>query len=151
MQFVYNGIGQLVQVIDTLGRPIDYRYNGQGQLVEIVDFVERSIHFEYDANGDLTAVTSPTVVDTPNSNDFPDGKTERYTYSSGFTDARLNHNLLTVTAPNEVVTDGPPRVVLTYETDPSSPDVDRVLSQTIGGTNLTGVPAGGSNVSRLFG
>ena len=49
---------------------------------------------------------SPAVTGTPNGNDFPTGKTTRYTYSSGFGDPRLNHNLLSVTAPNEVATAG---------------------------------------------
>jgi len=144
MRFEYNAQGQLIRVIDTLGRPIVYRYNANRRLIEVEDFTGRKIRFEYDRNGDLVAVTSPAVVGTPNGNDFPAGKTTRYTYSSRFADERLNHNLLTITAPNEVAAGGPPRVVVEYETNPASPHVDRVLRQTIGGVNKSGIPAGGT-------
>lgn len=135
---------QLVRVWDTLGRPIDYRYNEQGYLKEIEDFLNRLISFKYDERGDLVEVTSPTVTGTPNGNDFPQGKTERYTYSSGSEFEQLNHNMLTITAPNEVAQDGNPRVILTYETDPESPSFGRLLSETYGGTNHTDIPAGGT-------
>ena len=36
--------------------------------------------------GDLISVTSPAVTGTPTGNDFPNGKTESYAYSSGFGD-----------------------------------------------------------------
>ncbi|MBI1742219.1 hypothetical protein HYR54_04035 [Candidatus Acetothermia bacterium] len=144
MNFLYNDHGQLVRVLDTLGRPIDYIYNPEGRLIEVRDFFNRSIRFKYDANGDLIEVTSPAVTGTPNGNDFPNGKTTHYTYSSGFAQQWLNHNLLTITAPNEVAIGGPPRLTVTYDTNPNSPFADSVLSQTIGGTNGTGIPAGGT-------
>ena len=141
MRFEYEA-GQLSRVVDTLGRPIEYEYEGD-RLTEVRDFLGRTITFEYDTNGDLEAVTGPAVEDTPNGNNFPDGKTTRYAYASGFADERLNHNLLTITAPNEVARGGPPRIVVTYENDTSSPFVDMVTSQTEGGTNVSSVPAGG--------
>jgi len=145
MRFTYNSRGQLTQVLDTLGRPINYRYNNQGRLIEVRDFFNRSIRFEYDSNGDLVGVTSPAVTGTPNGNDFPQGKTERYAYLSGANlDARLQHNLVSITAPNEVASGGPPRIRIEYDTNPRSPNFERVLSQTIGGINHTGVPAGGT-------
>lgn len=144
MRFEYDDQGQLVRVIDTLGRPIVYRYDAKRRLVEVEDFMGRKIKFEYDRNGDLVAVTSPVVTGAPNGNDFPTGKTTRYHYSSGFADGRLNHNLIEITAPNEVATGGPPRVRVEYDTHPTSPNVDRVLRQTIGGVNASGVPAGGT-------
>ncbi len=158
MQFVYNGQNQLIQVIDTLGRAIDYRYNGQGRLVEVIDFSGRSILFEHDQNGDLVAVRTPVVMGTPTRNDFPQGKTTRYGYSSGLNTDVLNHNLLTITAPNEVASGGEARIRIEYENDPNSPNLDRVLRQTVGGANAPaefvngqirfrrdlGVPAGGT-------
>jgi RHS repeat-associated protein len=150
MQFQHNSLGQLVRVIDSLGRPIDYIYDtdpnsvSDGMLIAVRDFTGRTISFHYDAAGNLVGVTSPAVTGTPTGNDFPQGKTEAYTYSSGFSDERLNHNLLTVTAPNEVADGGPPQIVLTYGTDPSLPSYDRVISQMEGGTNATGVPSGGT-------
>jgi RHS repeat-associated protein len=135
MQFLYNGQNQLIRVLDTLGRPIDYRYNEQGRLIEVTDFIGRTVHFEYDGHGDLIAVTSPAVTGTPTRNDFLQGKTTRYSYSSGLADEALNHNLLTITAPNEVASGGPPRFRIEYDTSPNSLNRDRVLRQSIGGTN----------------
>ena len=148
MLFEYDAQGRLFRVLDTLSRPILYRYNSQGKLAEVEDFLGRRTRFGYDTNGDLVSVTSPVVTGTPNGNDFPLGKVTLYSYSTGFPDPRLNHNLRTITAPNEmanpVVAGSPgPRVVVTYENNPASPHVDRVLTQTIGGTNRSTVPAGG--------
>lgn len=108
MQFQYNSLGQLATVIDTLGRPVSYSYNSTGLLTSVTDYTGRTLHLGYDAQGDLVAVTSPAVTGTPNGNDFPDGKTEQYTYSDGYPVAALNHEMLTDTAPNEVATGGPP-------------------------------------------
>jgi RHS repeat-associated protein len=144
MRFEYNGEAQLVRVLDTLGRPIVYRYNSERRLAEVEDFVGRKVRFQYDPNGDLVAMTSPAVSGTPNGNDFSAGKTTRYRYSSRFSDPRLNHNLLEIVAPNEVATGGPPYIKVAYDTTPSSPSVGRVLRQTIGGVNASGVPAGGT-------
>ncbi|MDV6029602.1 MAG: hypothetical protein F9B45_05755 [Phycisphaera sp. RhM] len=144
MTFHYNSLDQLTHVVDTLGRQVDYRYDSNGHLIQVEDFFGRELNFTYDAQGDLVSVTSPSVVDTPNGNDFPDGKTIQYTYSGGFSDSRLNHNMLSITAPNEVAAGGNARVVLSYQTDTNSADVDRVLTQQLGGTNDSGVPAGGT-------
>jgi RHS repeat-associated protein len=136
MRFMYNGENQLIRVMDTLGRPIDYRYNADGRLSEVSDFMGRMIRFQYDQNGDLVAVTSPAIRGTPTGNDFPQGKTTRYSYSPGFGEDMFNHNLLTITAPNEVSSGGMPRIRIEYDTSPTSPNRDRVLSQTVGGLNL---------------
>jgi YD repeat-containing protein len=144
MTFEYDAQGSLRRVIDTLGRPIVYFYDANGRIMQVRDFASRSIRFSYDQNGDLVSATSPSVTGTPNGNDFPDGKTSRYTYSSGFAVPRLNHNLLTWTAPNEVATGGPARLILSYDNNSSSPRFDGVATQTIGGINSSGVPAGGT-------
>ncbi len=142
MRFQYDTFGRLITVTDTLGRPITYAYNVDSYLDHIQDFTGRQVRFAY-SNGDLISVTLPAVTGTPNGNDFPNGKTWRYTYSSGFGDARLNHNLISLIAPNEVA-DGSltPRVVNTYGT--TGYDFDRVIQQVWGGTNATTVPAGGT-------
>ena len=50
-----------------------------------------------------------------------------------------------VTYPNEVALGGAPRVQFEYEEDHFAVDtIDRVLKQTLGGTNNTQVPAGGT-------
>ena len=150
MQFQYNNLGQMVRVLDTLGRPINYIYDTDptsgtdGLLIAVQDFTGRTISLHYSAAGDLVGVTSPAVTGTPTGNDFPQGKTEAYTYSSGFSDERLDHNLLTITAPNEVADGGSPDVVLTYGTDPTLTTYDRITSQQEGGTDANGVPSGGT-------
>lgn len=143
-RFQYDANEQLTFVTDTLGRPIEFFYDSQAHLTEIRDFENRSTRFTYDANGDLTSITTPIVTGTPNGNDFPNGQTTRFTYSSGFADPRLNHELLTVTAPNEVADGGPPRLRYTYDTNAASPTAGRVTSLADGGTDQNGLPAGGT-------
>jgi len=94
----YDGAGRLQTITDTLGKNFTVAYNGAGKIQSVTDFTGRAVTYGYDAAGDLTSVTSPPVVGTPTGNDFPLGKTITFTYSSGFADARLNHNLLTVTS-----------------------------------------------------
>lgn len=141
MTFHYNAQNQLNRVNDSLGRDIFYSYNGAGQLSQIQDYIGRTVVFTHDGNGDLTEVRSPTVNGTANSNDFSAGKITRYTYSSGFNDNRLNHNLLTVTRPNEVASGGAPVLVNVYGANPNSINFDRITSQSYGDT--TGTTAGG--------
>ncbi len=141
LSFVYDDRGLLVRVIDTLGRPIDFVYGFPDgstssdlthiRLLAIQDFAGRRVTYQYDSQGDLVAVTSPVVVGTPNGNDFPNGKTTRYTYSSGFSNPRLNHNLLTITQPNEVAepSNGPPVLTNVYDAN------DQVIVQDYGGIN----------------
>jgi RHS repeat-associated protein len=152
MRFIYNEAKQLIEVIETLGRSIRYRYNDRGHLIEVEDFFGRKIKFQYNDErntartgpGDLIAVTSPEVTGTPNGNNFPDGKTTRYRYNSDFADQKLNHNMVEIIAPNEVAASGRPRVSVEYDNSPASPNIDRVLNQSIGGTNASGVAAGGT-------
>ena len=70
-------------------RDILVSYNSNGFISAITDFAERVIRYEYydgtepSGNfGDLKSVTTPVVIGTPNENDFPDGKTTTYTYST---------------------------------------------------------------------
>jgi RHS repeat-associated protein len=145
MQFAYNSQGQLSRVLDTLGRAYLYHYDAvTGRLIEVDDFTGRFVKYSYDFHGDLLAVTSPAVTGTPNGNDFPNGKTWQYTYSSEFADDRLNHNLLTITAPNEVAADGLPRVIAQYQNNTNSPNLDRLTQLTVEGVNGSGIPAGGT-------
>jgi RHS repeat-associated protein len=131
LSFSYDAQNRLQTVNDTLGRPIAYSYDSNGRLQTVADFTGRTVTYGYDSAGNLVSVTSPAVTGTPNGNDFPSGKTTRYTYDS-------NHMLLTVTRPNEVVSGGGP--VLTNVYDSSG----RIVQQTYGGTNTSGVAAGGS-------
>jgi len=142
--FLYDSQGLLTTVVDTLGRSLTYAYNAQGRITSITDYTGRSVVYTYDTDGNLTSARSPLVTGTPNGNDFPSGKTTTYTYSSGFANLRLNHNLLSIIPPEEEGS-GVPAVQNSYGTAPTPLETfDRVDSQTIGGTNSSGVPAGGS-------
>ncbi len=156
MSFRYDAQGRLSVVTDTLGRDIGIAYNPDGFIESVTDFAGRAIRYTYyragDAGGgfgDLKSVTSPAVVGTPNGNDFPDGKTITYTYSTGFADERLNHNLLTITDgrrndPSDPTHGDGPYLVNVYSpaTDPGDPNFDRVIRQVWGGgiLDFTHVP-----------
>lgn len=138
----YDHQGLLTSIVDSMGRVVALAYDGAGRIVDVIDWAGRTWHYTYGAAGDLVAARSPLVTGTPNGNDFPAGKTTAYTYSFGFADDRLNHNLLTIVAPNEAVT-GVPVVQNVYDNAPGF-DLDRIVSQTVGGTNDSGIPAGGT-------
>ncbi len=102
----YDELGRLEKVTDTLDRDIVIAYNPEGFIESVTDFAGRRLVYEYyqdgDANGsfgDLKSARSPVVTGTSTMNDFPDGKTTVYTYSTGYADDRLNHNLTSITDP----------------------------------------------------
>lgn len=150
MIFEYDGFGMLDTVIDTFGHRIRFFHEeiaGRRRLTRIRDYIGREVRYTYDANGDLRSVRTPTVTGTPTGNNFPNGRTEEYTYSSGFVDPVLNHNLLSVTSPEEVALGGPARITWDYGTDPFDLNTyDKVIAEHVGGggINASGVPAGGT-------
>lgn len=111
MRFEYDAQGRLTEIHDTISEAVPPRiitiaYNGDGYIESVTDFTGRRVQYSYYQNGDaggsagdLKSVTSPAVTGTPNGNDFPNGKTTVYSYSTGFADPRLNHNLLTINDP----------------------------------------------------
>ncbi|MGH9870097.1 MAG: RHS repeat-associated core domain-containing protein [Candidatus Polarisedimenticolia bacterium] len=109
MTFGYDGSGRLATIVDTLDRII--QVTSTGTFIQSVnDFRGRVVQFAFyqagDAGGDagdLKSWTTPAVTGTPNGNDFPAGKTTTCTYSKGFVDPALNHNLLTITDPRGLV------------------------------------------------
>ena len=147
MLFVYDARGRLTTVTDTLERNIVIAYNSDGFIQSVTDFTGRQVHYEYYKNGDaggscgdLKSATSPAVKNTPNGNDFPNGKTVSCTYSSGFADEQLNHNLLTITDgrrndPNDPTFGSGSYLENFYSTatDPNDPTYDRVMRQGWGG------------------
>jgi RHS repeat-associated protein len=173
MRFIYDkpaGLSKFVLtiVVDTMGRNILYRYYSddelnagrRGRLKEIEDFrrdnstAGRRVRFDYDEEGNLISATSPIVRGTPNGNDFPDGKTYRYSYnrssdiSTSLRDVdhqRLSHNLSAIEYPNETaIASGTKREMVSYGLDPAdATSFDRVFTYSIGGMNATGIPAGG--------
>ncbi|MCI0634401.1 MAG: DUF6531 domain-containing protein, partial [Actinobacteria bacterium] len=151
-------------VIDTLGRTIEYIHadvavpnpkNGvidyEERLIAVRDFTGRTVLLDYagadgpDVNhGDLVAVTSPGVTQSAlGVNDFPAGKTTRFTYDTrrcpigapfNCKTDELWHNLLTVTEPGETE----PSIRNLYEDDELAFEFDRVVAQEVGSTALQG-------------
>jgi RHS repeat-associated protein len=141
MSFAYDAQGRLTTITDTLGRNITVAYDATGHIASVTDFTGRQVRYTYygageagGSPGDLKTVTTPAVTGTPNGNDFPNGKTWTYTYSKGFADERLNHNLLTVTDPK-----GQTYLRNTYATttDPAAVDFDKVVRQAWGNPDET--------------
>jgi YD repeat-containing protein len=106
LTFGYDAFGRLTTIVDTLNRTNVVAYNSAGRIQSITDFSGRAFTYEYytssdpgGSDGDLAAAISPAVIGTPNGNDFPAGKTNRYTYSKGYLDDRENHLLLTMIDP----------------------------------------------------
>ena len=110
MTFSYSAQGLVTGIVDTLDRSIALAYNPDGRLVSVTDFAGRSVTYDYygpgetgGSPGDLKSVTTPVVTGTPNTNDFPRGKTTMFSYttttSTGQSDHRALHNLVSVTDP----------------------------------------------------
>ncbi|WP_372370415.1 RHS repeat-associated core domain-containing protein [Candidatus Uabimicrobium sp. HlEnr_7] len=136
LTFTYSSEGLLDTVFDSLSRPITYEYENN-RIVKIRDFINREIVFEYNNLGQLISTRSPIVTTTPNGNDFPNGKLTEYVYSSGFEDDTLNHNLVEIISPNEV-NSNIAKIKNFYDAE------DRIFRQEWGGTNASGVVAGGT-------
>jgi len=144
MRMTYNASGQLTTVVDTLGRPVRYEYFEDGRLSQVVDFTGRSLRFTYDEQGHLVEVARPSITGTPTRNDFPQGRRFRYAYVLEHESPDVVHNLESITAPQDVEAGRPPRVVFEYD------HRDRVMAQHLGGTNASGVEAGGTIRYRYY-
>ena len=138
LTMTYNDKGLLDTVFDSLSRPIKHEYDDNNRIVKITDFVSREVVYTYNDLGQLVSVRSPVVENTPNGNDFPDGKLQKYVYSSGFDNENLNNNLLQIIQPNESATSNAASVTNFYDAD------DRLFKQEWSGTNASGVDAGGT-------
>lgn len=139
ISFAYDAQGRLETVTDTLGRAVVYGYDGDGRLSAVTDYAGRTVQYAYDSEGNLVSATTPPVTGTPQGNDFPLGKTTVYTYTTGFSDDRLNHQMLTITDPRgetwlsntyaHTIDPNDPR----HTTDPNSVYFGRLVRQTLGG------------------
>jgi len=140
LELLYDDAGRLAAVIDTLGRPVFFNYDPAGYLAEVVDALGRRVIYEHNVAGDLVAVTRPAGDGQP--------ATTRYTYATGTGRPALDHNLLTITQPNETALDpdGPPAVINIYGTDPARRDFDRVIQQiaNFAGAGCCGLTSSGS-------
>ena len=129
---------RITTVRDTNGRDYSFAHDGAGRLQSVTDFAGRQVVYVRDANSDLIRVRSPIVTGTPNDQDFTNGKTQLYTYSSGFADARLNHNLLAAVEPLYNVDNDPSLskqwLSVTYSavTQPHRPEFDQVETVRLG-------------------
>lgn len=171
MAFQYDAQGRLSVVTDTLGRDIRIAYDAGGRIASVKDFAGRAVRYTYyngvepgGSKGDLKSATTPAVTGTSNGNDFPQGKTTTYTYSTGFADDRLNHNLLSITDgrrndPGDPTFGDGPYVVNIYSgaTDPTDLSYDRVVRQIWGGnpvdmayTRLQGSKANGGATKKTM-
>ncbi|HPB10621.1 MAG TPA: hypothetical protein PLT74_05120, partial [Kiritimatiellia bacterium] len=126
----YDSAGRLAAITDTLGRVHTVDYTPEGRIAGVTDSTGRTVSYAYygggssgGSPGDLMSVTSPPVVGTPNGNDFPEGKTVSYTYTSGHADDRANHLLLTV-----VDALGQTPLHCEYDLDPLSPAFQRCIA-----------------------
>ncbi len=126
----YDSRSRLDTITDTLGRIIKLEYYTNNRIRKVFDFTGREIVYKYDGNGDLASVRSPLVIDTSTGNNFPEGKTMNYTYSSGFGLEALNHNLLTITDPK-----GQTYLQNTY--GESGYELDKIITQQEGEQNQT--------------
>jgi len=146
IQLTYDTQGRLGTITDTLNRPLTFSYTMNGQIASVTDWADRTTTYTYyqagetgGAPGDLKSVTTPAVIDTATGNDFPNGKTKTYTYSCGFADDRLNHNLLTITDPSgNVVLQN----VYSPATDPEDFSFDKVIRQIKGTDCITDIAYG---------
>ena len=141
LAFNYDAQGRLNQVIDSLDRPITIAYNSDGFIASVTDFANRSVRYEYyedgDADGsagDLKSATTPSVLAEPEfqipaGHEYPDGKTTVYTYTTGFIDDRLNHNMTSITDPKgQTYT----RIFYNPTENPTNVQFDRVMSEDWG-------------------
>jgi YD repeat-containing protein len=105
LRFLYDQHGRLQTIFDTLDRPIQISYTPDNFISSVTDFTGRRVAYEHYGDGDpdgrrggLKAVISPQVTETPNANDFPDGKRTTYTYIvDPGPRGGLRDNLLTLT------------------------------------------------------
>lgn len=148
MNFIYDGAGRLERVSDTLNtinapREVVLTYNADGFISTIADWGGRLWEYTYYQNGDsggafgdLKSVITPAVTNTVDfplpagaEHEFLMGKETVFTYSTGFSEDALNHNLLTITDPKG-------NLVLQNEyyptTDPNDFEFDRIQRQIIG-------------------
>jgi len=97
----------------------------------VTDFAGRQVVYSYDDDGNLTSARSPVVSSTGGFNDFPNGRTTKYTYHTG------THLLSGVIRPNQV--GGQPErpyVTFDYHQNTSGWWLNYVQKQTLGGDEI---------------
>jgi len=127
LTFTYNSFNQIDTVTDPRGRIITYSYDTTKRLIKVSDDTGRSVSLDYytgteegGSENDLKSIT------TPKTTEYPDGKTQTFTYTKGFFEAKDNHNMLTLTDAKGI----------TYVSNEYSGD-DRILTQDFGNGNVS--------------
>lgn len=126
------------RIIDTYQRVIDFDYDdvsGGGVLQSITDFADRSVRFDHDDHGNLSTVTSPATAV------YTSGKSVLYEYDLEGGE-NLRHNLERVVDGEEYKNGTATQPYNAYLVNEYH--WGRVAKQTFGGTNSSGIPAGGS-------
>ncbi len=145
MHFSYDSDDNLTLITDAYGRryELEYKYlAGRDRLVMLRDFANRETVYTYDNSGNLTAVRSPLITGTSTGNDFPSGRTESYSYYDASNPELIQHNLASITYPEEVSNNGDAAINISYGS--AGIELDRVTSLTVGGINDSGINAGGT-------
>lgn len=138
-RYLYDKHGLLRTVVDTLGHARQYEYNADGRITTVTDHTGRQVRYFYSGSGNGAQLLE---VQHPAGGGLSPSRT-LYSYSSGSADSRLNNNLLTITTAAQAAIGGPPTVQLSYGALGTF-QADRVTSMTVGGTNASGLPAGGT-------
>jgi YD repeat-containing protein len=137
--YLYDNHGLLRTVVDTLGRTISYEYNPDGRVQSVIDSSGRRVDYSYSGTGNGARLIE---VQRSAGGGVAPSRT-LYTYSTGNADPRLNNNLLSIVTAAQAAAGGTPTVQVGYGA-PGTFQADRVGALTIGGTNASGIAAGGS-------
>ena len=145
----------LTSITDPHGRTITIDYFSGNRIKSVTDFAGRKVTYTYDFHNRLETVTTPSVPgdqdpDTPH-NAYPSGKTTAYVY--GDASGALIYNIVEVISPREFAAwvaagspaNSPPTPYIVNTYGGSAGDF-RVVKQVLGGTNDTGVEAGGTHL-----
>jgi len=128
--------GRLEKITDSLGRDITFNYIQtlfqDVRLEKVTDFTGREVVYGYDDIGNLLSARSPVVNSTGDVNDFPNGRTEQYTYHSG------TSRLYKIIRPREVAPGTPnPAAYVAFAYYPAGDWRDGwVQSQNLGGYSI---------------
>lgn len=158
---IFAADGRLLAVQDQYGNRINYLYDHQNLLRQVVDSLGRTITYEYSPDGRITAVSLPdglsmvfeydgeellprrrlAAARRPGGADGSGPRTTSYSYTDLAGDPQLDGNLVSVTTGAQQG-GGPPTIQVAYGS-PATFAKDRAVQVAVGGTNSSGVPAGG--------
>ncbi|WP_086932824.1 DUF6531 domain-containing protein [Agarilytica rhodophyticola] len=105
LTFNYNKQHQLTNISDTLNRAYTIKHDSHGRVASVTDFSGRSVSYSYAKrntrqanNGDLIQVSLPRLTSEKDTagNTKHISRNIKYTYTTGFSDPQLNHNLLSI-------------------------------------------------------